>query len=263
MSIVAMKRKSVIQYGSNRSGKPPGGYWLPQGPFGHSTHGLQLAIESYGPVGFSLNGPHRNIGYVGQNRRMSKQGTPFRGVHPIGNGGRGGTYVQSVSLNVNESVIVPGDQYMYVKPSVLSTKGMLEKKYRYLNNGKFPNYWVKPMYTGNQVDSASQGVYLQQVSAANICVTDVNKDAKYIDHKVLCSPTLCSTSTARFKYNSMAASAPYTKFTKQPQDSSQYTLQIQRKCANPPPELAAYPPRVNGNGAPCTGFLGTSETGSP
>ena len=39
-----MKRKSVIQYGSNRSGKPPGGYWLPQGPFGHSSRGLQLAI---------------------------------------------------------------------------------------------------------------------------------------------------------------------------------------------------------------------------
>ena len=114
------------------------------------------------------------------------------------------------------------------------------------------------MYTGNQVESASQGVYLQQVSAANICVTDVNKDAKYIDHKVLCSPTLCSTSTARFKYNSMAASAPYTKFTKQPQDSSQYTLQIQRKCANPPPGLAAYPPRGNGNGTPCSAGCSSS-----
>lgn len=263
MSIVAMKRKSVIQYGSNRSAKPPGGYWLPQGPFGHSTRGLQLAIESYGPVGFSLNGPHRNVGAVGQNWRMSKQGTPFRGVHPIGNGGRGGTYAQPLPVFNSNEVIALGDQYMYVKPSVISTKGMLEKKYRYLNNGKFPNYWVKPMYTGNQVDSASQGVYLQQVSAANICVTDVNKDAKYIDHKVLCSPTLCSTSTARFKYNSMAASGPYTKMIKQPQTASQYTLQIQRKCADPPPELAPYPPRVNGNGAPCTGFLGTSETGGP
>jgi hypothetical protein len=264
MSIVAMKKKSVIQYGSKRSGKPPGGYWLPQGPFGPNSHTLQLAIESYGPVGFSLNGPHRNIGYVGQNMRMSKQGTPFRGVYPMGNGGCCGTYSQEgISLNVNQSVMVPGDQYMYVKPSVLSTKGMLEKKYRYLYNGQYPNYWVKPIYTGNQVDSASQGLYVHEVSAANVCVTDVNAEAKYIGHKVLCSPTLCNTSTARFKYNTMAASGPYTKTIKQPQTASQYTLQIQRKCANPPPELAAYPPRVNGNGAPCTGFLGTSETGGP
>ena len=55
MSIVAFKKKSVIQYGSKRSGKPPGGYWLPQGPFGHSTTGLQLSINTLGPVGFSLN----------------------------------------------------------------------------------------------------------------------------------------------------------------------------------------------------------------
>ena len=261
MSIVAMKRKSVIQYGSNRSGKPPGGYWLPQGPFGHSSRGLQLAIESYGPKGFSLNGPHRNIGYVGQSMRMSKQGTPFRGVHPMGNGGCCGTYVQSVSLNVNESVVVPGDQYMYVKPSVLSTKGMLEKKYRYLYNGQYPNYWVKPIYTGNQTDTPSQGVYLQEVSAAHICVTDVNAQAKYVGHIVRCGPNLCSTSTARFKYNTMAASGPYTKLIKQPQTASQQTLRIQRRCANPPPELAPYPPRVNGNGAPCTGFVGTSASG--
>jgi hypothetical protein len=158
----------------------------------------------------------------------------------MGNGGCCGTYPQSVSLNVNQSVIVPGDQYMYVKQSVINTKGMLEKKYRYLYNGKYPNYWVKPIYTGNQTDSASQGLYLQEVSAANICVTDVNAEAKY---------------------NTMAASGPYTKMIKQPQTASQYTLQIQRKCANPPPELAPYPPRVNGNGAPCTGNVGTSASG--
>ena len=38
MSLVAFKKKSVIQYGSNRSGKPPGGYWLPQGPFGNGNY---------------------------------------------------------------------------------------------------------------------------------------------------------------------------------------------------------------------------------
>jgi len=251
MSIVAFKKKSVIRFGANVSGKPPGGYWLPQGPFGKSTRGLQLAIQSYGPVGFSLNGGTRNVGYIGKSMRMSKQGTPFRGVNPMGSGGCCGRYATPLPVyNVNE-VIVLADQYKYIKPTVLTTYGMLEKKYRYLNNGQYPNYWVKPIYTGNQVDSSSQGVYLQSLSAANVCVTDVNASEKYVDNIKKCSPTLCQTSTARFKYNDMASNGPYTKFTKIPQDSSAYTLQIQRRCANPPPELRPYPPAVNGNGSPC------------
>ena len=84
MSIVAMKNKSVIKHGSKRSGVPPGGYWLPQGPFGAGENNnrkpaqLDLSINNYGPVGFSLQGTHRNIGRVGQSMAMSKSGTPFR-----------------------------------------------------------------------------------------------------------------------------------------------------------------------------------------
>ena len=251
MSIVAFKKKSVILYGANVSGKPPGGYWLPQGPFGKSTRGLQLAIQSYGPVGFSLNGGRRNVGYVGKSMAMSKQGTPFRGVNPLGSGGVGGTYPSPLPVfNINE-VIVLANQYLYIKPTVLTTYGMLAKKYRYLNNGQYPNYWVKPIYTGNQVDSSSQGVYLQSLSAANTCVTDINESAKFIGNDKKCGPTLCQTSTARFKYNDMASNSPYTKFTKNPIDSSTHTLQIQRQCANPPPGLEPYPGPTNGNGAPC------------
>ena len=47
MSLTAFKRKSVINYGSKRSGIPPGGYWLPQGPFGHSTQALKDAIHNF------------------------------------------------------------------------------------------------------------------------------------------------------------------------------------------------------------------------
>jgi hypothetical protein len=256
MSIVAMKRKSVVKHGSNRSGKPPGGYWLPQGPFGKRTTDLQLSIENYGPVGFSLNGTHRNIGYVGKSMRMSKQGTPFRGVNPMGAGGCCGTYDQPLpSYNVGE-VITLGDQYMYVKPSVLSNKGMLAKKYRYLYNGQYPNYIVKPIYTGNQTDSASQGPYIQSLSAENICVVGVNDEAKYVNHLSKCSPVLCYNTTSRHKYNTMTMNAPYTKTIKQPLNSSQYTLQIQKKCVSNIGELNKG--RVNGNGAPCTGHVGPS-----
>ena len=122
MSLVAFKKKSVIQYGSKRSGKPPGGYWLPQGPFGNNTTGLQLAIDNYGPVGFSINGPHRNVGGVGKESKFSRNGTPFRGTQPIGWGGSGGNYARPEPVFNANRVIALGDQYMYVKQSVLSTR---------------------------------------------------------------------------------------------------------------------------------------------
>ena len=241
MSIVAFKKKSVIQYGSKRSGKPPGGYWLPQGPFGNNITGLQLAIDNYGPVGFSINGPHRNVGYVGKESKFSRNGTPFRGTQPLGWGGSGGAYASPEPVfNVNR-VITQGDQYMYVKPSVLSTRGMLEKKYRWANNGQYPNYWVQPVYTGNQVDSKSQGMYVHEKAAANTCVEDVNKTEKYFGHVVRCSPTLCSTSAAKFKFNDMSRNSPYTKNLYQPLLSSQQTTRIQRKCSNPTGAQKPFP----------------------
>lgn len=247
MSIVAFKKKSVIQYGSNRSGKPPGGYWLSQGPFGPNNVTESLSNSTYGPKGFSINGGRRNVGYIGKSYQMSKSGTPYRGLHPCwGSGGSCGTYKKSLPLfNVNE-VIVLGDQYQYIKPSVLSTRGMLRKKYKWAYNGQYPNNWVQPNYTGNQVDSASQGVYIQTIAAANDCINDVNNSAKYEGHRISCGPTLCQTSTAKFKYNDMASNAPYTKTLMQPLTSSQQTLRIQRKCANPIGALKPFPFAVNG-----------------
>jgi len=262
MSIVAFKKKSVIQYGSNRSGKPPGGYWLPQGPFGHSTTGLQLAKSNYGSVGFSINGGHRNVGYIGKESKFSRNGTPFRGTQPIGWGGAGGTYATPEPVfNVNR-VIALGDQYMYVKQSVLSTKGMLEKKYRWINSGQYPNYWVQPVLTGNQVDTGSQGMYIHDKSAANMCVEDINNPAKYDGHIVRGGPTLCSTSTARFKFSDMSRNAPYTKNLYQPITSSQHTLMIQRKCSNPTGAQKPFPFAVQTGTGIQTGGTRVANVGS-
>jgi hypothetical protein len=259
MSLTAFKKKSVIQYGSKRSGKPPGGYWLPQGPFGASTTSLKEAIKNYGLVGFSINGGHRNVGYVGKGYSMSKNGTPFRGVNPVGWGGCCGTYKKSEPVyNINE-VIVQGTQQEYVKQSVLSTYGMLAKKYRWVYNGQYPNYWVQPVFgASTQSDTKSQGNYLQNLSAANMCVIDVNDQAKYEGYKVNCGPTNCSTSTVQYKYNDMARNAPYTKTIKQPIDSSQYTLYIQRGCQNPKGKQKPFPYAVQTGTGIKTG--GTSVT---
>jgi hypothetical protein len=278
MSLTAFKRKSVINYGSKRSGTAPGGYWLPQGPFGHATTGLELATKYPNNSGFSINGGHRNIGGVGRDMKMSKSGTPFRGLHPIGFGGSKGSYptgspvggtfgtspasyqsgtlvgsvqdgIQSTGVIGNfgnkGQVVEPllnarvvdtlGSQYLYIKPSVVSTYGLLQRKYKWAYYGKYPNYWVQPNYTGNQTDTKSQQLYIQNKAAANTCNLKVNNQGTYEGYYVAHGPALCTPgrSTARFKYNDMVRNAPYTKTIKEPVSYAQYNLYLTRGCNNP------------------------------
>jgi len=243
MSLTAFKRKSVINYGSKRSGKQPGGVWLPQGPFGRELTSLQIAIENYGNSGFSLNGGHRNVGGVGREMKMSKSGTPYRGTHAIGWGGTLGRYPVFQPLNIAKEVDTLGNQYMYIKQSVLSTKGMLEKRYRWIHNGQYPNYWVQPNYTGNQTDSASQWLYIQNKAAANVCSLNVNNVGTYTDDIKGTGPTLCTPgrSTAMFKYNDMVRNAPYTKTLYQPVSYAQYNLYLTRGCNDPIGKQKPFP----------------------
>jgi hypothetical protein len=170
MSIVALKRKSVIQYGSPISGKSPGGSWIPRGP------GLVATNNN----GFSINGPYRNKGVVGTSSAFSRSKTLFKGKYAVGWGGRGNQYYDIPLFNVNNAVVVPGTQYKYVKPSVLNNKGMLSTRYKWMS-GQYPNYWVKNVYTGYLVDTASQGVYIDNKSSANMCKDLPNEDmSQYI-----------------------------------------------------------------------------------
>jgi hypothetical protein len=286
MSLTAFKRKSVINYGSKRSGIPPGGYWLPQGPFGHATIPLEQAIKNYGSVGFSINGGHRNVGGVGRDMKMSKSGTPYRGTQPIGWGGTFGKYpsatlIGSTTNGVQSTGAVPnahskqapvqpvlnslivdtmGTQYLYVKPSTLSTYGMLDKKYRWAYYGTYPNYWVQPNYTGNQTDTASQGLYIQNVASANTCNLKVNNVGTYEGYFKRSGPTLCTPgrSTAIFKYNDMARNGPYTKNLYNPVSYTQYNLYITRGCNNPKGAQKPFPYAVQGGSSQAA--AGTSIT---
>jgi len=288
MSLTAFKRKSVINYGSKRSGSAPGGVWLPQGPFGHSTYGLQLAIHNPNNSGFSINGGHRNVGGVGRDMKMSKSGTPYRGMHPIGWGGTYGQYPSATLVGNTQdqtqttgavpnaqskaAVVQPvlnsrivdtmGTQYLYIKPSVLSTYGMLAKKYRWAYNGKYPNYWVQPNYTGNQTDTASQGLYIQNLSATNTINLNVNNVGTYEGFTTKCGPTLCYTSTARFKYNDMARNGPYTKTLYEPVTYGQYNLYITRGCTNPVGPQKPFPYAVQTGTGIKTGGLRMTSVGN-
>jgi len=290
MSLTAFKRKSVINYGSKRSGTAPGGVWLPQGPFGHSTNGLQLSIANPGPAGFSINGGRRNIGGVGREMKMSKSGTPYRGTEAIGFGGTYGKYptatlvgstlngvqlTEAVKPVGNPSPVVQpvlnsrvvdtmGTQYMYIKPSVLSTYGMLAKKYRWAYNGQYPNYWVQPNYTGNQTDSSSQGLYIQNKASANTDNLKVNNVGTYEGYIKKCGPTLCTPgrSTARFKYNDMARNGPYTKTLYQPVTYGQYNLKLTRGCNNPVGLQKPFPYAVQTGTGIKTGGISVTNVGS-
>jgi hypothetical protein len=263
MSLATFKKKSIISsHGTKVSGKPPGGIWLSQGPFGKHKDKLVLSVRAFGPEGFSINGGHRNVGYVGKSYAMSKNGTPFHGQYPYGSGGTMGQYAQPEPVyNVNR-VYTLGTQADYIKQSVLSTKGMLAKKYRWAYNGQYPNNWVQPNYTGNLSDTASQGAYLQSLSAANTCSVDINKTDKFVGNIKRGGPTLCKTSTARFKFNDMARNGPYTKFTNNSQDSSTYTLQIQRRCQNPQGAQKPFPFAVTTGSGIQSGGVGNVNVGS-
>ena len=266
MSLQTMKKKGVINYGSKRSAKGPGGIWLSQGPFGNGSvggsgvggSGLVYTMSAPGPQGFSINGGSRNVGGIGKSMAMSQMGTPFRGQFARGFGGSGGRYFRPQPLMNSPLVrgITQGQQSEYIKPSVLSTKGMLEKKYKWINNGQYPNIWVQPN-TGNTnlSQNSSQWLYIQNKAAANVCVTDVNKPEVYEGYRVKCSATGCNTTTARYKsYNIMSSAVGYTKTIRIPQTSSQYTLQVQRHCQNPIGRQKPFPFACNGGSGNSSGY---------
>ena len=237
MSIVALKKKSMILYGGHRSGQ--GGTWMMRGPHGQDN------VADYGPVGFSINGGRRSNSYIGKDRKFSCNGTPFRGTEPRGCGGSGGNYAQPQPVyNAGPAKVdIRGNQHKFVKPSVLSTNGMIATKYRWIR-GAYPNVWVQPLYTGNQAYTGSQGLYVHTKSAANMCVSDINNPTKYADFIVDRGPTLCKKTTAGFTYNQMASNGPYTKRLGVAMTSAEQTQKIQRKCANPTAAQKPFPYRV-------------------
>lgn len=238
MSIATLKKKSAVVNSKNHSNRDASLYWV----------GSSDVVGTYGTAGFSINGPLRNIGYVGQNMGFSKAVTPFKGALPVGHGGSGGKYSNTnIVLNVSDSSVeTKGQQSLYNKSSVISTYGMLRSKYRWAYSGTFPNYWVQP--DANNSDHTSQGAYVSNKSSANAsCVVDTNDSLKYVDHT---NGAACKIDRLGNKSvsNRLKCENNYTKSLRQPVDSSIYTLRVQQKCANPTDEQKPFPYAVNNNG---------------
>jgi hypothetical protein len=124
---------------------------------------------------------------------------------------------------------------------------MLEKKYRWIRNGQYPNYWVQPNYGHTtQSDTKSQGNYIHDLTVSSIRVVDINNEDKYVGNIKNTGATTCHSTPAMFTYNIMSSNAPYTKFIKQPLDSSVQTMRIQRRCTNPIGKQKPFPYATNG-----------------
>jgi len=261
MSLTAFKRKSVINHGSKRSGISPSGVWIQQGPFGNSTNGLQITLSNPSSAGFSINGGTRNKGGVGKDMKMSKSGTPYKGINPVGYGGHYGKYTTSQPILNAPIVDTFSTQNLYIKPSVLSTRGMLHKKYKWAYNGQYPNFWVQPNHTGNLTDNTSQSQYIQNKTAANTCTLDVNNLGTYERYIVNSKPALCrpgNTST-RHNFNNMARNIPYTKKVHQSVSYDQYNAHIRRGCNNPLGIQKPFPFAVNGDSCNTEIYLSPPE----
>jgi hypothetical protein len=223
MSIVTLKKKSAVVNSKNHSNRDASLYW----------DGV------YSTSGFSINGPLRNVGYVGKSYGFSKVFTPFKGELPVNSAGSAvglasGSIVLSVSPSDYET---KGQQNMYNKTSVVSTRGMLRGKYSWAYNGMFPRRWVQP--DANNPEYASQSVYISGLSAKNNCVVDTNNTQKYIDNTGQCK----SENRKR-----LDCANNYSKSLHIPVDSSVYTGRIQQKCADPTDAQKPFPYAVNNAG---------------
>jgi hypothetical protein len=114
MSIVALKRKTETKYNNMSVGSK---------------------------TGFSLNGTHRNQGFVGQSvisRSLPK--TLMKGNTVRGHGSCCGVYRQ---LGIVQSAVNSTNDATVVKKSVVGTNGMLNTKYRWIRRPA-PYISVKP-----------------------------------------------------------------------------------------------------------------------
>jgi hypothetical protein len=270
MSLATFKKKTINSIGATkRSGKSTNMSWFYQGPYGKSdtlsSEIYKSSIINDNNSGFSINGPYRNIGGVGSNMNFSKSGTPYRGIYPKGWGGNCGRYpdgLDNIKLNIGHVITGVSNQGDIVKSSVLSTKGMMDRRFRWIKSGQYPVNWVQPIYTGNQVDSASQGVYIQNKSAKSYIWSDVNDSKKFENYYNKCDKGCKKSNGGSYKMNMLMSNGAYTKTLYRPKDSSDYTLEIQRLCKDPVGLQKPFPYAVQTGTGILRGGINVNNVGS-
>lgn len=173
MSIVTLKKKSQVKYNN-------------------------MSVQS--KTGFSLNGTHRNQGYVGQTSlSRSFPSTLMKGNTARGHGGCCGKYlqtpiVQSAVNSLNDSSVI--------KPSVIGTSGMISTGYRWIKRPA-PYISVKPDSTLN---SNSQNDYIDKLARTTISTI------KSINEEIANGTSLPNCDNNSRSVSSGSSSTSYKKF---------------------------------------------------
>jgi hypothetical protein len=179
MSIATLKKKTASKYRNNSANVPH----------------------------FSLNGTHRNQGYVGQTSlsRTILQ-TPASGTESQGHGGCCGDYER---CDVHTSSIHTTENSQSIKTSVLSTSGMLAKRTQWVRRPG-PYSTTKPSDSINQSTSGSYVVFKR-------------KNAIQDGMDISCGhfvPSMCNTCP-----NQKA------EISKMPKSQGEYILELISECA--------------------------------
>lgn len=176
MSLIALKRKTGTAYSKRHS-------------HGHN-----------GETGFSINGSHRTLGYIGKDKKNSNVITPFKGALPMGFDGKAlSSYI------VYKHVDGKASQSKFVNPSVVHSR---ERMNHYM--------WCCKDIVRSQsgIDMGSQDLYISKKSAANDCMKRANKPPPSVN----------------ISSNRLDCANNYTKEAT-PVDSSLRTLAVQKQCA--------------------------------
>lgn len=179
---------------------------------------------SVGQKQFSINGTTRNQGYIGQTSlSRSLIHTPLKDSVPRGHG----SCCSTPQPIIKASEIYSLEDNTVVKPSVLSTKGLLASRYRWINR-PFPNTVVKNVSSIN--DQTDYIARLKNRTLRNIENYCPPPEAGKNVGKRVCSSTVLKTANgfsifSKSKVNCDVAKDMETK------SQTKYVMSLQDKCA--------------------------------
>ena len=223
MSLVVLKRKTAAKKNLSGNSKKQYHQWV------NRTNNNHNGALSTG-AGFSINGGTRNIGAVNPtNLAKSVKNTQFFGLYAKSSAGTtlasNTNYIDSGSCCFNNSNII--------KPSVLSTKGMLSNRLRCMKRG-YPHYWVQPQSDKSSSERTENHKTnnLCKTSHTNSVISNCNKGCKdtYIGNK------------KRLRQTHTKALSNLSR------SNSDYITIIKQKCLNPSKAQAPFPFAINNNG---------------
>lgn len=198
MSIVTLKRKTFAQYRNN----------------------------SHSPDGFSLNGTHRNQGYVGQTSlSRSLPRTLMKGNTPRGHGGCCGKYPQGTIV---QSAVTSLENPAIVKKSTMNTKGLIDTKYRWIRR---PRPFAEVKHIDN---SHSQSEYIYFIKEKTL--KETNKDGSpcsIVDKNPVYKKCTALTKTQ------IGDICPQSRNITKPDSATgaitgdEYVYNLRKKCASP------------------------------